>query len=149
MDFGDLYLVRSRTILGSIIRFITRSRFSHGGIVLYNGKGLEATWKGVRIVNLSQYERLTVLTPLRPLTDAERVKLHTFVKEQNNVRYDYWALIGFLLARRLQNPKKLYCFELQWSAYVRIGRSLGRLDRNFIDGTLIYFSNDLKVIQEE
>jgi len=148
MQFGDLYLIRTRTILGSIIRFVTRSRFSHGGIVLYNGKGLEATWKGVRIVNLSKYKRLTVLTPARPLTHAEKGILHTFVKEQNGVHYDYWALLGFLLARRLQNPKKLYCFELMFVAYVHIGRPLGRLDRNFIDGTLIYFSNDLKVVQE-
>lgn len=54
MQYGDLYLVRTRTVLGSVIRFATRSRFSHGGIVLYNGKGLEATWKGVRVVNLSK-----------------------------------------------------------------------------------------------
>ena len=146
MKFGDLYLVRTRTLLGSIIRFVTRSRFSHGGIVLHNGKGLEATWKGVRVINLSKYKKLTVLTPVRPLTDSERVKLHTFVKEQTDVQYDYWALVGFLLARRLQSPKRWYCFELQFCAYTIIGRQLGRLDRNFIDGRLIYFSNDLKEV---
>lgn len=149
--FGDLYLVRTKSLVGRAIRFWTRSRYSHGGVVVWGGKGVEANWGGVQVVDLSKYDGLEVvyLTPMLSLEPWERRAMSKFLQENLNKGYDYGALFGFLTSwRRLQHPKRWFCFELQFLAYKAAGRTLARLDyEDFIDARIIYGSLALEKLK--
>lgn len=141
---GDIYLTRSKSIIGKLIRYWTRSKFSHGGIVFNGSIGIEATFSGVRLVNLPK-EDVIYLTPAKRLTDEELFNLYDFLLEQEGKLYDFRGIFNFLIKGRHNVRDKWYCFELIYEAYKKIGRTLGRLDEYYIDGHLIYFSNILKV----
>lgn len=141
--FGDLYLVRSKGVIGKLIRFWTRSRFSHGGIVLNKDLGIEANWRGVQVVRLPG--EATILTPAEPLTKSDTDALREFLIGHLDAEYDYAGVLGFAFFKRWQNPKRWYCFELQFRAYEAMGRPLTRLDNEYIDGRTIYGSLTLKL----
>lgn len=153
-NFGDLYLVRSKGVISKLIRYFTRSKFSHGGIVAYSGLGIEATWSGVKAVRLSEEYKdsdIVFLSPKEPLSSPERRQLGRFLyarlKASNKgvEEYDFAGVLGFIFFRRWQNPKNWYCFELQYAAYEVLGRELARLDNEYIDGRTIYGSLALEV----
>lgn len=148
---GDIYLVRSNTWRGKLIRFWTRSRYNHAGIITGQDVGVEARGDGLTMVFVSDVyseAEVTILTPSKPLVESEISAIRDVCAEElfNNDGYDWWGILGFLFFKRWQNPGKWYCFEFVYHVYDKIGRRLGRVDRpEFIDGSTIFFSNELEV----
>lgn len=145
---GDIYLIRSRTIWGKLIRFWTRGKFSHAGIVLNDRLGVEATIRGVKVVKLPK-EHVTLMRAAEPLTQSEIRIMRAFLIKELGKPYDFWAIAGFIFFKRWQHPHKWQCFELVWKTYEAMDRKLGRLDNDHIDGRLIYASLSLNVVKEQ
>lgn len=147
---GDIYLIRNRTWFSKLIRFWTRSRFDHAGMAISDTKGVEMRSSGITIVELADIngEEIVYLTPVKPLTVSQKAAIKSFLVEKIKAhsRYDWPAILGFILFKRLQHPKRFFCFELVWAAYESAGAPLGRLDiRDYVDGRLIYSSLALEV----
>ncbi len=135
--FGDIYLIHGNSLLDSIIRYWTRSHYNHGGIVISENIGIEANFKGVNFVHLDIYNDITYLSLVKPLIDDEQHKLGKFFFNSIGNNYNFLGVLGFLIFRPWKMAKSFYCFEFVWDAYENIGRSLGRLDMNFVDASLI------------
>ncbi len=147
LKFGDIYLVHGNSLLDYIIRYWTRSHYNHGGIVINDNFGIEANFKGINIVNLFSYKNITYLTLVKPLTDDEQHRFSKFFFNSMGDSYNFLGIIGFLISKPWKIKRSFYCFEFIWNAYENIGRSLGRLDTDFIDAPLIFESEELTVIK--
>ncbi len=152
---GDIYLINNRGPISSLIRFWTRSSFNHAGIVTGRNKGTEADfWKGgvVEVDLTHEYKkarRVEILRPKKTLTRIEVKNIRQYLADKLGAEYDFKAILGFIISRKIQKRRKFYCFELVYKAYEYTGRELFRLDKGYIDAPLIYSSNDLDVIEKE
>lgn len=100
LEPGDILVMTSLwrfEIIGRVIRWWTRSNYSH--VALYGDSGylIEAIWSGVREIHwlntpYPQYYRVTIMRPSK-IASTERHKAISFARKQVGKPYDYLMLI--------------------------------------------------------
>lgn len=137
---GDVLLFQGTGLLSSIIRWVTRSRYSHSGLAIWWNDRLmvlESTSPEVRVIPLSiligHYPLVDLYTVI-PVDNFNRIQLFDAATEVLGKRYAVWTLIRFL--RRIllkirgggvdprKPPDKFICSQLVSFAYREAGVDL-------------------------
>jgi hypothetical protein len=139
---GDVLLYRGRSIPSKIIRWATRSSYSHAGIaVWWNDRlmVLEAVGRGVMVTPLSwnvqaYHGDVELFSCIRKLTSRERDTLIGFAQAELGKEYDRWSAIVLglkILFQRdrekrdaLRRERKLFCSFYVAQAYNAAGVDL-------------------------
>lgn len=139
---GDVLMYRGKSLVSRLIRFSTRSKYSHAGLAVWWNKRLmvmEAVGKGVIVTplsaNVAHYEgSVEWFTSTQEIPEVDRVKLVQFAQQELGKEYDTWKLVLFglfiLLGKnvetrdKLMREKKLFCSYYVAQAYNAIGRDL-------------------------
>lgn len=120
---GDIILHTSKSNQSVMLQKITKSNFTHCGIVFYrNGKPyvFEAV-QPVKITPLNSWisrgvgGRYAVIRPYTPLSPNQKSKMYDYAKKQIGKNYDLkfqWS------------DNKIYCSELVWKCYMAAGIEL-------------------------
>ena len=124
-----ILLYSGTSTISRLIRWQTRSQYSHAAAILPDGTLIEAReFEGV----LSRYptisrdmeaERFTV-----EVTDAQAEIIERFLKAQVGKRYDYTMVARFVTRRdeARRTSKKWFCSELVFAAFKKAGVALLR-----------------------
>jgi uncharacterized protein YycO len=133
---GDLLCFRGRGLVSFGIRGLTRSEYSHAGLVylfLDRVYCLEAVGHGVRLMLMSELVRYYdggidyFEVDAEPAARDDVVKFAFF---QLGKRYDTWGIVRFLAmlatgrARRVGRDDRWFCSELVAAAYQTAGLPL-------------------------
>ena len=108
---------KGKSWVSKAIKWQTWGNYSHIGIILPDGKIVEA-WQGtnnVRIINHlgDGHAKGTEVDIYHvPMTDEQE---HKFTQEALSCvgkKYDYWGIVGFLARKHYANDDKFFCSEL-------------------------------------
>lgn len=124
MDIG-VYLYRNRGLLGSPIRWQTRSPYSHASI---NSAGLiyEArTHSGVRVRMPDNSEDAADRYAIT-VNDVNAIRMDVWLQAQVGKPYDFTMVLRFLTRRQESRRScgKWFCSELVYAAFHHIGIDL-------------------------
>lgn len=137
IDDGDVLLFQGTRLFSRLIRWVTRSRYSHSGLaVWWNDRlmVLEATTPEVRVMPLSilvgHYRRVDLYRPVQALS---RIQLVEAATEALGKRYAVWTIVRY--ARRIlcrwrggydprKPPDTFVCSQLVSFAYRNAGLDL-------------------------
>jgi uncharacterized protein YycO len=121
---------KGRSRISRAIRFLTRSEYSHIGLLLDDGRLVEA-WDGagVRITaNLSDAHtpgtEVDVFGFAQPLTPAEGAGMRDFLFAQVGQPYDWRGVFRFVTRRNPGAESDWFCSELAFQAALEGGRLL-------------------------
>lgn len=124
-------LYQGVSLISRLIRWQTRSRYSHAAFLCDDGWVIEAWQPCVRMVpNLSvQHTPRTVVDIfefITPLTAGENRELVYLARRDVGVPYDYLSIIRFLTREReaRSSRRKLFCSEMVFARCQQIGREL-------------------------
>ena len=105
---------RGNTLIGRIIRFWTRSQYSHTEILLYDYQDgtydcLSADYTdGVRIkrlsISLDEWDIVDIDFPIS--------KVHEWYSRNHGKGYDYLGLLGFVISPLKQTKSRWFCSEI-------------------------------------
>jgi hypothetical protein len=131
---GDLLCFRGRGWLSAAIRLVTKSEYSHVGLVyLFEGRVycMEAVGSGVRLILMSElvrhYDGGIDWFELRDAPVASRASALGFAFAQLGKRYDTRGILRFLWAKlmgnipRTRDQDEWFCSELAAAAWDRAG----------------------------
>ena len=141
---GDVLLYRGTTLESQLIRWVTRSRYSHAGLAVWWNERLmvmEAVGKGVVVTPLSSNVAgyrgdVEWFVPRDPLSAADRLRLVEFA--QRELGKEYALAKAFLLGirilfqrdrekrDRLRREGQLFCSHYVAATYNAVGRDLKR-----------------------
>lgn len=125
---GDIILHTSKSQQSSIIQKITKSQFTHCGIVFFKN-GIPYVFEAVQPVKVTPLKiwinrginsNYAVLRPYTPLTKEQKNKMYSYAKSQLGKNYD----IKFQWS-----DDKMYCSELVWKCYKAAGITLTKLKK--------------------
>lgn len=98
---------RSNHWISRLVRWRTRSKWSHVGIIV-GGHVLEARGPiGVQLTPLSQFESRYTVTERRCLPGSEEK-----AKSKLGAKFDMWGLWGIFFKKHLHHKDKWFCSEL-------------------------------------
>lgn len=141
---GDVLMYRGRSLVSRLIRFVTRSPYSHAGLAVWWNSRLmvmEAVGKGVVVTTLSANIRgyhghLEWFAPLDPISPEDQKRMIRVAQEELGKEYARWRaiLLGLrvLFHRdvetrdRLRRERTLFCSHYVAQVYNAIGRDLMR-----------------------
>lgn len=136
---GDVLLFQGTGLFSRLIRWVTRSKYSHSGLAIWWNDRLmvlESTTPEVRVMPLSiligHYPRVDLYTPVRD-DHCNRVQLFEAATEVLGKRYAVWTIVRFM--RRIllkirgggdprRPPDKFICSQLVSYAYREAGMDL-------------------------
>ena len=122
-----VFLSRGTGIIAALVRWQTRSQWSHCGLLLPDGSVIESvSGDGVHNVNLTDTEgyEFFVVEGMAP----EQWKMAIdWAFLQVGKKYDYWSVVRFVWRGHFPENDKLYCAELVFEALAKAGVNL--LDR--------------------
>lgn len=139
---GDVFMYEGKTVFSSIIRWVTRSPYSHAGMAAWwNERLMVMEAKGNGVVtspfsrSISHYKGgVEWLTCVKEISDQDRLRMVIFAQEELGKSYGRWKaiLLGIkiLLERdldrrdRLKTENKLFCSEYVARIYNSIGLDL-------------------------
>lgn len=108
---------KGNSLTSRAIKFVTRGRYSHTGIILDNDRIIEA-WQGsnsVRVIkSLSEGHKPGTpvhIYSVRMGSEQERI-FRAFIESQIGKKYDFWGILGFLRRKDLQRGESWFCSEL-------------------------------------
>lgn len=115
-----LYFMRGKGIGATLIRWFSRSKYSHVAIAFEDGTVYEAyPFKGVRKTTLKSTKGVTPFGINSPLLDSERVR--QFCESELGTPYDYWGVVCFICGLKPRRATARYfCSEFAFDA-VRSG----------------------------
>jgi len=90
---GDLILVKHRSLLGRLIRKITKSNFNHVGIFIDDDRVIEAKFSGVVVTPFATLQR----AKRRDILDFEVYRIKNVKKEQIEIMVNF---IGSQVGRK-------------------------------------------------
>lgn len=122
-EVGDIIFYESTTLIGRIIRKITKYPFSHAAIAVSPTDIIEANaFIKSRRVSFAEteYKRVVVMRTKTPLTSTQKIAIIRESKQLLGRGYDYWAiflfalryLFGFNTDKCTTDATKLWCTEL-------------------------------------
>lgn len=134
MHTGDCLLWRSDTIIGWLIRLLSKGEYNHAGLVIrpsdnsifYNRRmTLEALGNGIVLRLLSErlyrYKGTLTLFPLKSKYDQLREQIREWAMSKEGTPYDYNSLFKQVFGRVSVNAKDLFCSEYVHAAYKHVG----------------------------
>ena len=139
---GDVLMYMGNSLLSKLIRFVTKSNYSHAGIaVWWNDRlmVLEAVGKGVILTpmskNVSHYNGwVDWLTATKPISKPKRLRMVQFAQKELGKEYSKWKLIifGYILILgkdkdkrdKLRQANKLFCSQYVAQIYNSAGIDL-------------------------
>ena len=120
----QIALFKSRSKIGKVIRYYTRSPYSHCAMVFDDGSIIEAReFKGVRRVkslleDMDEGQEVDLFD--FEATPEQQAIIKDFLEKQIGKDYDYWmVVVGFVLKTTRENRKhsgKWFCSELLFAA---------------------------------
>lgn len=139
-QIGDIVIVKSNTIIGRIIRWITNSWASHVAVYIGNGYVFEARPGGATAVHISAYEgdkwEYRVFRLLVSEETKEKFIARLIQKEARG--YDYGQIISIALHRlfgwelKAQNRRLAICSEIIYEAAFEAGIPVPSTPRAYI-----------------
>ncbi len=153
---GDVLMYRGRSLESRIIRWATRSKYSHAGLAAWWNERLmvmEAVGKGVIVTPLSKnvacyHGSVEWFTSVEEISDDERLRMIRFAQLELGKEYARWRAIFLgirLLFQRdvekrdaLRREVRLFCSHYVAQTYNAIGRDLkkGVSDRFMAPGDI-------------
>lgn len=121
-----ILLFRGRGIISRLIRWQTRSRYSHAAFLLPDGRILEA-WQGsgVRVAHVPDWCDIDVFA----VEGVDRLQWSAvlgFARAQIGKGYDYRGVFRFLSRRRTPDNGRWFCSELVFASLAKAGVDLLR-----------------------
>lgn len=113
---GAVLLFRGRGFVSRLIRWQTRSCYSHAALLLPDGRVVES-WQGagVRITRLEDWQDVDVFD-VAGMTPAQWERAIAFALRQVGHGYDYWAIVRFISRERMPENNRWFCSELVFAA---------------------------------
>lgn len=114
-------LFRGRGLLSALIRWQSRSPYSHAALLMPNGLIIES-WPGagVRIRELEDWRNVHVFT-VPSMTAEQWEQAFTFAGHEVGSGYDWWGIIRFISRRNMPMNDRWFCSELVFSALKSAG----------------------------
>lgn len=137
---GDIIVVKSRTMIGRIIRSVTGSWASHVAVYIGDGLVFEARPGGAKAVPLSSYEGDTwEYKVFRLLISKEQkeVFIHKLI-QKSGYGYDYGQILSILIKQlfsvnlKAQNRRLAICSELIYEAAKEAGIEVPPIKQAYI-----------------
>ena len=153
---GDVIMYKGKNILPRLIRWLTKSFYSHAGIAVWWNERLmvmEAVMRGVRVVPLSRniYQHkgnVEWFSCKKEISEEDRLRMVIFAQEELGKSYARWRVILFglkVLFKRdlsitdeLRMENKIFCSQYVAQIYNSIGLDLkeNREDRFMSPGDI-------------
>jgi len=139
---GDVLMYRGRSLESRLIRWATRSKYSHAGLAVwwnYRLMVMEAVGRGVIVTplskNVSSYRGYVEwFTSVEDIPDEQRLRLVEFAQQELGKEYALWraVILGLRLLfqhdvdkrDRLRREGRLFCSHFVAEAYNAVGRDL-------------------------
>lgn len=141
-------LYRGNDFIDKAILFFSRGGWTHAAIVLDDGRTIEAyPFKGVRLRQsiAEQMSNKTVDIFEVATTPEQDEIIKDFLTKQIGKRYDYLAIIGFVLYTTKKGRKQYarwICSELVFAAFQKVGINLlERIDAWKVSPTILSYSS--------
>ena len=137
------------SLISRLIRFQTRSKYSHTALLTSNDTVIEAWHKGgvQEVESPSTLHTAGTVVDVFDFTwkvDAEAIE--EFARKQIGCRYDFLAILRFLSRRSYAENDRWFCSELIASACERAGSSLVNLPASQVSPRDIAASVKLKYV---
>lgn len=123
-------LYQGKSWISKLIRWQTRSKYSHAAFLLDDDTVIEAWQPCVRhVANLSAQHtpgtQVDIFNFVEPLTDAEKWRLECLARKDIGTPYDYRSIFRFLTRERPPGiDAKLFCSEQVFLRCHNLGRFL-------------------------
>jgi len=128
MKIGDILNVQGKGWIGEVIRWFTKSKYSHTACYIGDGKIVESDFGGVMISSVKKYDGKFDVFRHRFATETQLADAVLWMKGQVGKGYDYLGLIGVGLAiigRKGRNcfddKNRYWCSELVADGYINSG----------------------------
>lgn len=127
---GDIIAFEGRTLVSKLIRWATKTKVTHVGIMVSEESLMETSFFGVRLRRLKENEPKYYILRYENLTDRQKMKISKFVLDKVKTGYDFKLFFGiglniiFDMQTKWNNKNKYICVELILSAYESIGIKL-------------------------
>ena len=140
LEYGDIIVVKSPTIIGKIIRWVTQSWASHVCVYIANGWVFEARPGGSKAIEFSHYQKKGYEIHIYRFI-APDITINNFVKillTKKNMAYDYGQVFGLLIWSlfkiniKAQNHKLAICSEIVFDAANEAGLPLPHISKELI-----------------
>lgn len=137
-----LLLFKGRGFISRLIRWQTRSKYSHAALLLSDGRTIIEAWQGagVRVKEITDWTDVD-LFEIEGLTPLVETRAYSFACDQVGKKYDYWGVIRFVSRRHMPANEKWFCSELAFAALEIAGlRLLERIDASEVSPHLLSLS---------
>lgn len=119
-------LFHGHGLISALIRWQTRSDYSHAAIQLDDGSIIEA-WQGAGVRKLPGLKRgIEGIDAFEITAPYDHLAVLEFLDSVlvDNDGYDYWSVVRFVSRRRAKQNKKWFCSELVFAAIQAAGLNL-------------------------
>ena len=147
---------RGTDLIDKLILFVCRGGYSHVAIVLNNETIIEAyPFKGVRQrQNISDQMKKCVVDIYEVSTTPEQDSvIHDFLKQQLGKKYDWVAILGFVL-HTSEEGRKAYgrwiCSELVFATFRKASiKLLERINAWKVSPTILSYNTTMKFVERK
>jgi uncharacterized protein YycO len=120
-------LFHGKGFVSSMIRWFTRSPYSHAALYFPKSASICEAWQGdtVRFKPWNYNWTGVELYELnRPLTPEESTAIMNFCLREKGCRYDYLSVLSFLTRSPRKSDTRWFCSELTYAAFQAAGINL-------------------------
>lgn len=141
-----IFLFKGTSFISRLIRFQTRSEYSHAAVELDNKSVVEAWKKGVTISNRywEHHKPYTEISVFDVEAEYNKNAVESFLKHQVGHAYDYLSVLRFVTRRKVRADDKWFCSELVAAAFHAGGLELLKGPPSLLSPRDIYLSPFLK-----
>lgn len=117
-------LFKGRGIISTLIRWQSRSQYSHAALLMPDGRIIES-WQGdgVRIKTVTDWTDIEIYD-VEGMTDFQWELALDFARDLVGHGYDYKAVLRFVSRRPASDNERWFCSELVFAALEWVGVSL-------------------------
>lgn len=128
-----------------LIRWQTRSRYSHAAILLDDGHIIESWQKGgVQISHIKDWSKIDAYS-VDGMTPDQWETAIKFAKSQLGKKYDFRSIFRFLSKRKAPDNSKWFCSELVYAALTVAGVELLRnIESSEVSPAILSYSPKLR-----
>jgi len=126
-----ILLYKGKSIISKMIKFQTRSKYSHVAVMLEDGSAYEAWQKGgVRHIDspFDGHKPGTEIDVYAIYGKYDEPTVVEFLQQQLGAKYDYASVLRFVSRRHAGDNNKFFCSELALMAFIEGGLSLLNAD---------------------
>lgn len=141
-----ILLFRGRGVISTLIRWQTRSGYSHAALLLPDGQILES-WQGagVRMRTLADWSNVDCFGVEGVTTEQWRQAVE-FAKAQIGAGYDYVSVMRFISRRNAPENGRWFCSELVFAALLFAGvKLLARVEAAEVSPAMVSLSPLLRL----